>query len=107
MSTVDDQIRAFAQRKQLLNDICKDLSCVLVGSVMRKSLEIGTNLEHEIEELLVMFKTFGRIRAFREWVEICQQPNRSTLRDRPNLNQLLLLINEPGEKAGDPAQLLQ
>src|SRR5437867_1901682 len=54
-----------------------------------------------------MLQTLGWILAFREWIEVRQKPHGSAFGHGANLNHLVLVINEPREKAGDAPELLQ
>src|ERR1700739_5170940 len=49
----------------------------------------------------------GRVTAFRERIQICEQPHGSHCGDGSELDELVLLIDEPGEKASDPTEFLQ
>ena len=54
MPAVDDVIRAFAEREQLLADIRKDLAGLVVGRVLRQGAQIVDQLEDGGDDLLVM-----------------------------------------------------
>src|SRR5229473_7747037 len=54
-----------------------------------------------------MLQPFGRVRALRDWIEIREETHRSPLGDGANLNQFVLVVNEPGEEVSKAPELLQ
>src|SRR5712692_6198023 len=54
-----------------------------------------------------MLQPFGRVRALRDWIEIREETHRSALGNGANLNQFILVVNEPGEEASKAPELLQ
>src|SRR5260370_4346180 len=60
-----------------------------------------------MQELFVMLQPFGRVRALRDWIELREETHRSALGNGANLNQFILVVNEPGEEASKAPELLQ
>src|SRR5260370_40328684 len=73
----------------------------------RSTLFPYTTLFRSIQELFVMLQPFSRVRALRDWIEIREETHRSALGNGANLNQFILVVNEPGEEASKAPELLQ
>jgi len=54
MAAVDDIIRAFAERKQLLAEIGEYLTCLLVGRTLWQCPQVMQQLNDDFDHLLVM-----------------------------------------------------
>src|SRR5215469_6485753 len=96
MTAVDDIIRAFAERKQLLAEIGEYLTCLLVGRALWQCPQIMQQLNEESDHRLVMHQSLDWLRRLRQRVEIGHQIYWSPCRDRTDLYSFLIKDrNEP------------
>ena len=85
MAPIDDVVRAFAQCEQLFGDIREDLSRLRVGGALWQRLQVADQLYHNLDHRFVMFQTLMETGRRRQRIEICQQIDRRSGRDRPDL----------------------
>src|SRR5271165_6999974 len=73
VAAVDDVIRAFAQREELLANIREYLARLLVASARRQCLQVMHQLHDNLDHRLVAQQPLAQVRRLRQRVEIGQQ----------------------------------